>query len=47
MIQFTDDTTVRINVEEVTGVRSGLVVTLTWEAPKSQRLEDCINLGEI
>lgn len=45
VIQFTNDTTVRINVEEVAGVRSGLVITVTWEAPKSQRLEDCINLG--
>lgn len=45
VIQFANDTTVRIAVEAVAGARTGQIITITWEAPKGIRLEDCINLG--
>ncbi|XP_053611423.1 myogenesis-regulating glycosidase-like isoform X2 [Plodia interpunctella] len=45
VIQFAKDTTVRISTEEVAEERRGQVITLTWEAPKGERLEDCVNLG--
>ncbi|KAJ2938463.1 hypothetical protein O0L34_g12903 [Tuta absoluta] len=45
VIQFANDTTVRISVEEIAGAKRGQLLTFTWEAPKSVRLEDCVNLG--
>lgn len=44
VIQFSNDTTVRISSEEIKG--RGYVFTITWDAPKSIRLEDCVNLGK-
>lgn len=44
VLQFANDTTVRINIDQVIGGK-GQVFTLTWEAPKNVRLEDCVNLG--
>ncbi|KAM3958507.1 myogenesis-regulating glycosidase [Aphomia sociella] len=45
VIQFSNDTTLRISVEKMDGKRSGHVLSLAWEAPKDVRLEDCVNLG--
>lgn len=46
VIQFSNDTTVRISAEDIAGEKSGQVITLTWEAPKTVKLEDCVNLGK-
>ncbi|XP_026728034.1 uncharacterized protein LOC113494086 [Trichoplusia ni] len=45
VIQFANDTTVRISNEEIAGERRGYLLTFTWEAPKTVKLEDCVNLG--
>ncbi|XP_063829756.1 myogenesis-regulating glycosidase-like [Ostrinia nubilalis] len=45
VIQFANDTTVRISNEDIAGERKGQVITVTWEAPKTVKLEDCVNLG--
>ncbi|XP_059062090.1 myogenesis-regulating glycosidase-like [Achroia grisella] len=45
VIQFSNDTTLRMSVEKIEGNRKGYVLSLAWEAPKNTRLEDCINLG--
>ncbi|CAH0399609.1 unnamed protein product [Chilo suppressalis] len=44
IIQFANDTSVRISSERV-AEEKGLLLTLTWEAPKTVKLEDCVNLG--
>ncbi|KAH9640194.1 hypothetical protein HF086_008430 [Spodoptera exigua] len=46
VIQFSNDTTVRISSEEVVGERNGYIITFTWEAPKGVSLEDCVNLDQ-
>ncbi|KAJ0175335.1 hypothetical protein K1T71_009476 [Dendrolimus kikuchii] len=45
IIQFQNETTLRINTEDIVGITHGYVVTFTWAAPKYTRLEDCVNLG--
>ncbi|XP_063627404.1 myogenesis-regulating glycosidase-like [Cydia splendana] len=42
VIQFANDTSMRVSVEAAGG---GQILTITWEAPKGMRLEDCVNLG--
>jgi hypothetical protein len=46
IIQFANDTSVRISSEEVRGERPGQLLTVTWQAPKTVKLEDCVNLGK-
>lgn len=46
VIQFANDTTCRLTAEEIVGDKTGHVLTVTWEAPKTVRLEDCVNLGK-
>ncbi|XP_037292253.1 myogenesis-regulating glycosidase [Manduca sexta] len=45
VIQFSNDTTLRLNAQEIAGEKKGHVITVRWEAPKTVRLEDCANLG--
>lgn len=45
VIQFANETTVRISTDIIEDGK-GQLLTVTWESPKTLRLEDCINLGE-
>lgn len=46
VIQFENETTVRISNEEIAGDKKGYILTFTWQAPKGVGLEDCVNLGK-
>ncbi|XP_004925059.1 myogenesis-regulating glycosidase [Bombyx mori] len=45
LIQFKNDTTVRISVEHIAGERKGHLLSFAWKTTKNTRLEDCANLG--